>query len=208
MNYKLFNDKKFVISSTIIKNLDKDLTLNEFFVLLYFINSDDAIFDAEKISNIFNMSLEDVMLSFNNLLSKELIELKQGKDLEDRITDIVSLEVFYNKILKNIDSEIKEDEEKSIFDLIEEEFDRKLSPMDLEIINAWFDIGTSRELIEGALKEASYNGVKTLKFMDQKIYEWHKKGFKNMDDVHSYLTSKDNKSSEELFDYDWLDDDE
>ena len=44
--------------------------------------------------------------------------------------------------------------------------------------------------------------------MDQKIYEWNKKGFKTMDDVNSYLTSKDNKNQEELFDYDWLDDDE
>ena len=79
----------------------------------------------------------------------------------------------------------------------------------MEIINGWLEIGTSEEMIRGALKEASYNGVKTLRYMDQIIYEWNKKGFKTMEEVNNHLKTKDNdKKEEDLFDYNWLDDEE
>ena len=81
--------------------------------------------------------------------------------------------------------------------------------MELEIINAWLENNTSEEMIIGALKEAIYNGVKNFRYIDKIIYEWGKKGFKTMDDVKAHLKNT-NKSpkKEELFDYDWLDDNE
>ncbi len=211
MSYKLLSDKNFVISSNIIKNIDKELSLNEFLIILYYLNNNNSVFDAEKIADCFNMSLDDVMSSFNNLLSKDLIELKQGKDLDGRLEDIVSIDHIYDKVVKSLKEEDKIKEKEDIFELIAKEFDRKLSPTDFEIINAWLTMGTSKEMIIGALKEASYNGVKTLKFIDQKIYEWNKKGLKTMDDVNNYMKSKDNSSMidlSEIDDIDWLNDDE
>jgi DnaD/phage-associated family protein len=157
------------------------------------------------------MTLDDVMTSFNSLLSKELIELKQGKDLDGRLEDFISIDKIYEKVMKSLKEEDKVKEEEDIFDMIAKEFDRKLTPTDFEIINAWLSMGTSKEMIIGALKEASYNGVKTLKFIDQKIYEWNKKGLKTMDDVNNYMKSKDNSSMidlSEIDDIDWLNDDE
>ncbi len=211
MSYKLLSDKNFVISSNIIKNIDKELSLNEFLIILYYLNNNNSVFDAEKIADCFNMSLDDVMSSFNNLLSKDLIELKQGKDLDGRLEDIVSIDHIYDLVMKSLNEEKKSQEKEDIFELIAKEFDRKLSPTDFEIINAWLEIGTSEELIKGALKEATFNGVKTLKFIDQKIYEWNKKGLKTMDDVNNYMKSKDTSSMidlSEIDDIDWLNDDE
>ena len=211
MSYKLLSDKNFVISSNIIKNIDKELSLNEFLIILYYLNNNNSVFDAEKIADCFNMSLDDVMSSFNNLLSKDLIELKQGKDLDGRLEDVVSIDHIYDLVMKSLNEEKKSQKKEDIFELIAKEFDRKLSPTDFEIINAWLEIGTSEELIKGALKEATYNGVKTLKFIDQKIYEWNKKGLKTMDDVNNYMKSKDTSSMidlSEIDDIDWLNDDE
>jgi DnaD/phage-associated family protein len=211
MSYKLLSDRNFVISSNIIKNIDKELSLNEFLIILYYLNNNNSVFDAEKIADCFNMSLDDVMSSFNNLLSKDLIELKQGKDLDGRLEDIVSIDHIYDLVMKSLNEEKKSQEKEDIFELIAKEFDRKLSPTDFEIINAWLEIGTSEELIKGALKEATFNGVKTLKFIDQKIYEWNKKGLKTMDDVNNYMKSKDTSSMidlSEIDDIDWLNDDE
>ena len=209
MNYKLLSDKNLVISSNIIKYLDKEISLNEFLVLLYFINNNNESFDAEAISSLFNMSLDDVMNGFNNLMNKSLIDLETKKDKNNKIIDKVSLDNLYDKIIKNLDKEVKEEKKDSIFDLIEKEFDKKLSPIDIEIINGWLEIGTTEELIKGALKEASYNGVKTLRYMDQIIYEWSNKGFKTMEEVNNHLKRKDNKEQkEDLFDYNWLEDDE
>ena len=82
-----------------------------------------------------------------------------------------------------------------------------------EIINGWLSNQLSEELILGALKEATYNGVSSLRYIDRILLEWSKKGFKNMNDVNNFLEKKDNQNkarNEEkvLFDYNWLEDDE
>ena len=209
MNYKLLSDKNLVVSSNIIKYLDKNLSLNEFFILLYFINNETDSFDANKISKSFNMSINDVIDSFNNLVTKGLIDLETKKDKNNKVIDTVSLDNLYKNVMSSLDKEVKKEEELSIFDTIAKEFDRKLSPIDIEIVNGWIEIGTPEELIRGAIKEAAYNGVKTLKYMDQIIYEWNKKGFKTMEDVEKHLKTRDSSEKDEkLFDYNWLDDDE
>ncbi len=209
MNYKLLSDKNLVISSNIIKYLDKNLTLNEFLILLYFINNEDDSFNAEAISNMFNISINDVIDSFNNLITKKIIDLETKKDKNNKVIDKVSLDNLYKNVMVSLDKEQKEDDKLSIFDTIEKEFDKKLSPIDMEIINGWLEIDTPEELIRGAIKEAAYNGVKTLRYMDQLIYEWSKKGFKTMEDVNNHLKTRDNNNEDEdLFDYDWLEDDE
>ncbi len=209
MNELLLKDKNFTISQSIIKYIDKDISVNDFLILIYFINSIDNVFDAQKISTNLNISLEEVMNSVNNLINKSLINLEQGNDLEGRIVDIISLDNLYKKVLLNIENNLKEDKKESIFDLIAKEFGKKLSPIDCEIINGWLDIGTSEELIKEALKEASYNGVKTLRYMDKVIYEWSKKNLKTVEDVKKYMSNKNEKNNnQDLFDYDWLDDDE
>jgi len=208
MNYKLLSDKNLVISSNIIKYLDKNLSLNEFLILLYFINNESDSFDANKISKMFNITIDIVIDSFNNLVAKELIDLETKKDKNNKVVEKVSLDNLYKNVMSSLDDEIKAEEKDSIFDTIEKEFDKKLSPIDMEIINGWLEIGTPEELIRGAIKEAAYNGVKTLRYMDQIIYEWQKKGFKTMEDINNHLKTKDSKGKEDLFDYNWLDDDE
>ena len=78
---------------------------------------------------------------------------------------------------------------------------------DDEIINNWFDSGLSEELVTLALKEATYNGVSNLRYIDKIIYEWGKKGIKTKEDVEKDRKKfKSNSKKKELFDYDWLND--
>ena len=208
MNYKVLSDKNLVISSNIIKYLDKNITLNEFLIILYFINNESDSFDADKISRTFNISVNNVIDSFNNLVTKGLIDLETKKDKNNKVIEKVCLDNLYKNVMSSLNEDVKKEEKLSIFDTIEKEFDKKLSPIDMEIINGWLEIGTPEELIRGAIKEAAYNGVKTLRYMDQIIYEWQKKGLKTMEDVNNHLKTKDNKGKEDLFDYNWLEDDE
>ena len=84
--------------------------------------------------------------------------------------------------------------------------------METSIINNWLDRGVSEELISSALKEATFNGTVTLRYIDDIISEWVRKGFKSAKDVDVYLKkrkpAKPKVKSEDLFDYNWLDDDE
>ena len=79
--------------------------------------------------------------------------------------------------------------------------------MEYEIINAWLEKGFSEELVIGALKEAVYNGVSSLRYIDKILYEWQKKGYHNLTEVNNGLTNrKEKQKSLELFDYNWLED--
>lgn len=206
MNIELLKDKNFTISSSIIKCINKDLSLCEFLLIMYFINNLDSSFDPMKIAQTFNISFEEVMEAFDGLMVKELVSLEQGKDVDGRIIDLVSLDNLFNKVSKVINESKEETKKEDIFDVISKEFDRKLTPIDCEIINAWLDIKTPEELIIGALKEATYNGVKTLKYMDQRIYEWQKNGLKTMEEVNNFMSKRNNdRKQEELFNYDWID---
>jgi DNA replication protein len=207
--YKLLNDKHYVFSSQMISVLNHDMPLKEFLVLMYFVNDYQKSFDAETISKTLKLSLEEVMDAFNSLISNQLITLTPSKDQEGRITDTISLDNYYKLISNNLNEDMQKSKEQDVFTQVETEFGRQLSPIECEIINGWLDTGNSEELILGALKEATYNGVKNLRYIDKILYEWGKKGFKTMNDVTSHLKNNDdNKKTSELFDYDWLDDDE
>ena len=80
--------------------------------------------------------------------------------------------------------------------------------MEYEIINGWLEKGFSEELVLGALKEAVYNGVSSLRYIDRILYEWQKKGYHNMTEVEAGLTSNRPKEEKgmQLFDYNWLED--
>ena len=101
----------------------------------------------------------------------------------------------------------------NIFELIEKEFGRTLSPMEYEIIKAWLDNHMSEELIKEAVKEATFNGVSNLRYIDKILYEWAKSGIQSVEDVEKRRKKHTKKEKEEpidlkLVDWDWLDEDE
>ena len=99
----------------------------------------------------------------------------------------------------------------NLFDLFEKQFGRPLSPMEYEIINGWKEVNFEEELIVLALKEAAYNGVNNLRYIDKILYEWKKKGIRSKEDVErekqAFKQVKEAPKTE-LFDYDWLNDHE
>ena len=191
LDYKdILNVKHYVISDVIIKELVKlELNINEFLLIMYFYNEDNKIFDLKRIKQELGLEEKDILEAFNNLTIKKLINIVVENKENGKVEETISLD--------------------GLFAIFEREFDRSLSPIEYEIVNAWLDNNINEELILGALKEAIYNGVKNFRYIDKIIYEWGKKGFKTMDDVKKHLENKEKtEPKKELFDYDWLDDDE
>ena len=78
--------------------------------------------------------------------------------------------------------------------------------MEYEIINDWIEKGVSKELIIQALREAIYNGAKSLRYINKILLAWQEKGYKTKNDINEGLK----KESEEtvltdLIDFNWLD---
>ena len=118
---------------------------------------------------------------------------------------------MYNKLFNIVIEEKKEIniDNTDMFTLFEKELGRTLSPMECEIIKEWLSSDYTEELIKEALKEAIYNNVRNLKYIDRILYTWKNKGLNTKEDV---IKDKQNyrKPKEELkdiFDYNWLEDD-
>ena len=165
------------------------LNLEEVLLLIYFMNEDVPTFDVEQINKITMISVNKILDSFTSLTNKGLISIDVIKE-NSGVKEVVNLDPIYKCMIDGLMKNNKKVVNNNIFEKFEKEFSRTLSPMEYEIINDWLDKNISEELILGALKEATYNGVNNLRYIDKIIYEWNKKGFKNMEDVNNHLRNR------------------
>ena len=210
MNLDILKSKKYITNSLFIKKvLELNLTLEEFLMLTYFDNDFNSYLNMDELSNNLGITSDKAYEVFTNLLSKKLIDIKTEKDIEGRMIEKVSVDNFYMLVIEEKKKNEKEEIKSDIYSEFEQEFGRPITSMEYEIINAWLEHNYSEELVIGALKEAVYNGVKNLRYIDKILYEWNKKGFKKMSDVTNHLEKREQKKEDkELFDYNWLDDEE
>lgn len=208
---KVLKQKKFVVTDLLIKLASaNDLSLNEFLVLMYLDNNYSDNFDLELMSTTLGLETSIVMNAFNSLMVKKLVTLETSKDLDGRSIETVNLNGIYENISENTIKEIKEEEKVNIFQVFEREFGKTISSYQVEIINGWLMAGFSEEIVILALKEAVLSGAANIRYIDAILREWHKNNIKTKEDVERHLKERRNgkASNTELFDCNWLDEDE
>lgn len=205
----IIKKKDYVIKNFVFDIIKKlELSLNDSLLLIFFLNQEKPLLDLTLIKETIRLSEIEIMESFSNLSQKKLIKTDVIK-VNDKIEEIINTDNVYKLAYLNITENLKVETTTDIFSKFESEFGRTLSPMEYELINAWITTGINEELIIGALKEATYNGVNNLRYIDKIIYEWGKKGFKTMNDVNRHIKEKQEKEFiDDGFDYNWLEDDE
>lgn len=221
----IFKKGDIVIPTFFLKNYKSmGLELNEFIFLMYLkSNSNSMTFDPEKISEDFGLELMEIMQIVGNLTEKDFISVEAKKNDKGYMEDVILLDGFYNKVklllVKEISNKKSEDvNNSSIYEYIEKEFARTLSSIEYEIIRAWLENNISEELIKEAVKEAVFNGVSNLKYIDKILYEWDKNGIKTVEDVENNRKKRqsmkdksninDNNLDMDLMEWNWFDDDE
>lgn len=207
---ELLKNINFQIPKELLFNYKKlDISDSEFIIIIYLVNQLNDVYNPKQIANDLNLNLNDVLEIINSLCEKNIIKI-DIKKVNNIRSEVINLDSLYEKLAFSI-TEVEEkndNQDSSLYSVFENEFGRTLSPMEFEIINGWIEAGYSEELIKLALKEAIYNGVSNLRYIDKIIYEWGKKGIKTREDVEKNRKQFKNNSnkSKELFDYDWLND--
>lgn len=115
-------------------------------------------------------------------------------------TNIINTELINNDL--NISS--------SCYERIEADFGRTLSPTEFEKINQWIE-EFNEDITLYAFNIAVLNGVKTFKYVEGILNNWKSAGYKTKQDIldnEKKIEEERNKSIEELFDYNWLDEEE
>ena len=205
----LIKDGNIVIPLYIFKLYKKfNLTLDEFIILMYLYNKNGLVFDPEKISEDMNMDIMEIMGYVSVLTDKGIINLDVRKNEKGVLEEKINLDNFIEKISLSLINEFNEpekSEEQNIYKMIETEFNRKLSPLECEVVREWQDNNYSDELIKEALKEASINGVNNLRYIDKILFEWDKQGIKVPSDIKK---SKEIDEQVEIYNCNWLEDDD
>ena len=214
---ELLKKGNFVVPYYLFQLRDKlSLSLEEFIFIVYLTNLGEKIlFDPERISTDLNMNLENIMIMVDSLSEKKYLSVEVSKNDKGIMEEYIVLDLFYDKVTMLLMEDINQtniEEKVNVFEKIEQEFGRTITSIEYEIIKSWLENGTSEELVLEALKEAVFNGVTNLRYMDKILYEWSKKGIKNKEDVEKnqikHREEKKKESKLELFEYDWFDDEE
>lgn len=188
---------------------DLKITDQELIIIIYLLNTED-IFNPKKYSNELNIKMTEILEIVSNLEEKGILKINTRKN--NNITEeYIDFNNLYNKLAFTIvNGKIETEEKENLFDTFEKEFARTLSPVEYELINGWKEIGYSEEIIKMALKEAVFNGVTNLRYIDKILYEWKRKGINTKEDVEKDKKNfqKKEETKKELIDYDWLNDDE
>lgn len=206
---EIFSDGNIVVPMYFFKRYkDLKVTLEEFIFLMYLYNlGNKYLFDPNKFSSDLNIDLSTVMNYISSLTDKRLIRVEVLKNDKGLMEEVVILDDFYKKLSlitigeANNSSSVDSD----IFSIIEKEFGRTLSPIEYEIIKAWLDNNMSEDLIKEAIKEATFNGVSNLRYIDKILYEWGKNGIKTVKDVENNRKKRNAKKKDEVVDDDLLD---
>ena len=211
----LLKKGNIVVPLYFLQNYKKlKLELEEFIFLMYLYNlGDKCLFDPNKFSNDLNISNKNVMTYVGKLSDKGLISVKTLKTDKGLMEEYITLDDFYNKMSLSVMEEVNTSDtkkESDIYELIQKEFGRTIGSIEIEIINAWLENNISEDLIKEALKEAVFNGVFNLRYIDKILYKWEKDGIKTVKDVEERRKKHNSKKDDsdidmDIVDWDWFD---
>lgn len=215
MNETIINvikDIPITIPRIILKYYKKlNITEEELIVLICLINKGQkSPYDPNLFTEELGMNKYQAMQLITDLQEKNIIDVKLETNKYGKKEEYIYTDLLYNKIYSILldDNNVQEEKtpSKDIYLKFENELGRTISPAEVELINEWMKDGTTEELIEEALKEAVYNNVRNLKYIDRIIYNWKSKGIKNKNDIIKEKKNfrKTQVSKEEIYDYNWL----
>lgn len=109
--------------------------------------------------------------------------------LVGQLTSKLDTESRLDKNSNNNSNNIEED--KTIYEIIETEFGRPISPMECELIHSWdYPI----EILKRAVQEAVTSANFSMKYIDRIIYNWKQANVRSLQDVEEYIRKfKDKK---------------
>ncbi|ERL66666.1 DnaD domain-containing protein [Schleiferilactobacillus shenzhenensis] len=137
-------------------------------------------------------SEQDIYTALHEMLDKGVIDLRSQEDAQGKQIDWYDLSPLYARLQEKLAASPDGGSgttappltRQRLFDEIEVEFGRPLSPIEQETISAWLDDDHyDPALVELALREAVLNQVRSLKYMDRILLNWEQRGIRTKADA-------------------------
>ena len=205
--FKTLKEKSFIVKNFLIKLVvELNLNVDDLLILMYFMDQEVPTLNLPSIKNAIYLSDDRIIASYQKLIELRLITVKVEKDKKGILHEVINLDNLIKFATTDITSQHKTEEKDDIYEKFEAEFGRTLTPMEYEIINDWINRGISKDLIVQALREAIYNGAKSLRYISKILESWKEKGYKTRDDVNNGMKKESEDTVlTDLIDINWLD---
>ncbi|KRO10621.1 DnaD domain-containing protein [Paucilactobacillus hokkaidonensis] len=164
--------------------------------------------DINVIAQNLGTQATQVYELMHQMIEQKLMTHKTQVDEAGKQSDYYDFSILLEK-LAQLDQqketkveEVKQDNQRSdVFDKIEVEFGRPLSPIEMETVSKWIDEDHySVDLILIALQEAVLNQVWNLKYMDRILRSWEKQHItttQQIDQQRKNRTQQQGKNNQE-----------
>lgn len=189
------NTGMITISKLLLKNFHQlNMTNEELLVFLQLVDFHDSKIDFpdfEVIGQRLKLPANRIYTLVNQLIEKKLIYLRSRLNEQNQQSDYYDLTVTFEKLIqlekqKN-NTLAQTDDRQMIYQAVEKQLGRTLSPIDNQFIADWLDIDQYQsELIQLAVREAILNQVSSLKYIDKILQNWTKQGIHNAQDLQNY----------------------
>ena len=205
---KLLQDGDTSIPNFMLDNYAKMGMTNDEFLLYLQIKKEQARGNGfppiDKLAASLGINSQTLFATIQSLQDKKMLEIKQRRDGQGQLTDFYDFSLFYQKLIALLDGKgAKVVETKSqadtnnIYDQIQVEFGRSLSPIEIETITQWINNDHfAPDLIRLALKEAVLNQAYNLKYMDRILLNWQQRNLTTAAQVENSLKQRPHGETE------------
>lgn len=212
LSYELRTDKEIIIN--LIENFDlfKKNNKNKFY-------SQSVLNRLEEIESKSRKNRENALKRWQKIDANE-IQSQSDSNATALQTEcyIKEKKTKENKRKENNNIFLTTTEDNNIYNYVESNFGRSLSPIELEKISLWSS-EYKEEILKYAISIAVMNRKATFAYVEGILKNWKAKGFKTLDEIkendlyglaaiHKKEKSSEPKINPEIFDYNWLEDDD
>lgn len=150
--------------------------------LLSFQQQQDDFPSIQLLQSRMAYSDEQMYDLIGSLMERGFLKIENMKNSQGQTNEQYNLSPLYTKIERLADQQVQKMEEEQtdhdeggIFDVIETEFGRQLSPIEYQQVSSWFTKDKYEvDMVKEAIKEAVLNQVYSLKYIDRILINWRK----------------------------------
>ena len=176
--------------------VQSDLTHSEFVVYLFLTRWGQAHREAPEpaaLAQMVKMTPSAVYTTINSLIQKQAIALVSVADNTGRSVDQYDVTPLLRRLLAtpNQTTTVVDNAAGSVFNQIEIEFARPLSPIEQQTISDWLNIDHyDPGVIQLALREAVVNQKYSLRYIDRILIAWEKQHLSTPQQVQAYQAQR------------------
>ncbi|MDK7051035.1 DnaD domain protein [Aerococcus sanguinicola] len=179
--------EKYTVLRTLLLEMYHEIGItNEemlFFIHLISFQQDNVEFPSfSMLMKRMGMTRDEILSLINSLVDRQYLRIDSKKNENNQQTEYYNLEFLYNRVdalvkQREAEEESKqtEDQEAEIFQVLETEFGRPLSPIEYQEVADWLHKDKfPTDMIFEAIKEAVLAQAYSLRYIDKVLMNWRR----------------------------------